>query len=89
MAEATEHPKVGHERRVTLVRRHDCSHGRQAAVAIKRLADRLAIRIQLEDVVIQTDDEAHLRRCLGSPTVLVAGRDVEPSARARTSFGVT
>lgn len=89
MADATEHPTLGHVRHVTVVRRHDCPHGRQAVVAVKGLADRLAIPIQLEDVVVQTDDEAHLRQCLGSPTVLVAGRDAEPSARERTSFGVT
>ncbi len=89
MAEATKHPKAGHERRVTVVRRQDCSHSQQAVAAIERLADRLAIRIRLEDVVIQSDDEAHLGRCLGSPTVLVAGLDVEPSARERTGFGVT
>ncbi|MFI4943309.1 MAG: hypothetical protein ACHP85_08600 [Burkholderiales bacterium] len=43
----------------------------------------------MEDVVIASDDEAKAHRCLGSPTVLVAGNDVEPEARLRTEFGVT
>jgi hypothetical protein len=49
----------------------------------------LAVRIRVDDVVIQTDDDAGIQHCLGSPTVLVDGRDVEASARGRTSFGVT
>ena len=89
MAEATEQPESKRDRWVTIVRRADCAHGQQAVVAVKRLADRLAIPIQVEDVVIRTDDEARSRQRLGSPTVLVAGRDAEPSARGRTRFGVT
>jgi len=76
-------------RKVTVVRRADCTHGEHAVDAVKRLARQSALRVHVDDVVIQTDDDAHLQRCLGSPTVLVDGRDVEPSARGRTSFGVT
>jgi hypothetical protein len=61
----------------------------QAVVAVQRLAGELQIPIHVEDIVIQTDDEARARGCLGSPTVLVGGRDVEPGARGRISFGVT
>jgi hypothetical protein len=61
----------------------------QAVVAVQRLAGELQIPIHVQDIVIQTDDEARARGCLGSPTVLVGGRDVEPSARGRMAFGVT
>ena len=74
---------------VSVVRRHDCSHGPLAIEAIVRVAEQLGLAIRVEDVVITTDDEAMAHRCLGSPTVLVAGNDVEPEARARTAFGVT
>jgi len=60
-----------------------------AIEAIVRVAEQLGLAIRVEDVVITTDDEAMAHRCLGSPTVLVAGNDVEPEARARTAFGVT
>ena len=53
------------------------------------LAEQLGLDIRVEDVVIATDDEAKAHRCLGSPTLLIAGNDVEPAARARTTFGVT
>jgi hypothetical protein len=74
---------------VSVVRRHDCSHGPPAIEAIVRVAEQLGLAIRVEDVVITTDDEAMAHRCLGSPTVLVADNDVEPEARARTAFGVT
>ena len=61
----------------------------QAVEAVRRLASELRIPIRLEDIVIRSDEEARANGCLGSPTVLVGGRDVEPSARGRTSFGVT
>ncbi len=77
------------ERVITVLRRSDCSHGLGAIGSIKRLADELGIAIHVEDVLIQTDEEAHAHRCLGSPTVLVAGQDVEPAARGRNAFGVT
>jgi hypothetical protein len=74
---------------VRVVRRHDCSHGPLAIDAIRRVAEQLGLAIRVEDVVIASDDEAKAHRCLGSPTVLVAGNDVEPEARLRTEFGVT
>jgi hypothetical protein len=74
---------------VSVVRTHDCSHAPLAIAAIMRVAEQLGLAIRVEDVVITTDDEAKAIGCLGSPTVLVAGNDVEPDARARTAFGVT
>ena len=74
---------------VSVVRRNDCSHGPLAIDAIVRVAQQVGLAIHVEDVVIATDDEAKAIGCLGSPTVLVAGNDVEPEARARTEFGVT
>jgi len=74
---------------ITVVRRPDCSHGVLAIAAITRLAAELGIAVEVDEVLVQTDEEARERRCLGSPTVLVAGRDVDPEARSRESFGVT
>jgi len=89
VADLSVHGSVGDDRLVTVVRRADCTHGRQAVAAVTRLADRLGLPLHVRDVVIQTEEEARSTRCLGSPTVLVAGRDVEPAARERTAFGLT
>jgi hypothetical protein len=44
--------------------------------------DRLVLRR------VQTVDAAEHERFLGSPTVRVNGRDIEPDAEARTDFGL-
>jgi hypothetical protein len=77
------------EGRATVLRRADCSHGEQAISAIKRLADEVSFRVQVDDVIVETDEEARARGCQGSPTILIEGRDIEPEARGGTSFGVT
>ena len=77
------------EAHVTVLRRPDCAHGELAITAIKRIADELRILVHVDDVLVETDQEARARGCLGSPTVLVGGRDVDPDARGKTEFGVT
>jgi hypothetical protein len=76
-------------RSVTIVRRNDCSHGRAAVVAITALASKLGIEVSIEQVIVVTDEEAAAARCIGSPTALINGQDVEPNARGITSFGMT
>ena len=77
------------DRMVTVVRRSDCSHGVLAVAAIRALADALAVSICVREITVESDEGARANRCLGSPTVLINGNDVEPAARARTSFGAT
>ena len=89
MVEAAGHSEAGHDREVIVVRGVDCPHGMLAVQAVQRLAHNLQISIHVQDIVIQTDDEARANGCLGSPTVFVGGRDVERGARGRTSFGIT
>jgi hypothetical protein len=74
---------------VVVVRRHDCSHGPLAIDAVVRVARQLGIAVRVEDIVVETEDDAKAHRCLGSPTLLFAGKDVEPEARGRTDFAVT
>jgi len=76
-------------RSVTVIRGADCAHGRDAVAAIAALASRLKVSVSIEQVIVSTDEEARAARCIGSPTVLINGRDVEPSARGLDSFGVT
>jgi hypothetical protein len=61
------------------------NHG--GAVDVVRAAAReLGVAIELETVPVEPGGDLAELRFLGSPTVLVDGVDVEPSARARTDF---
>ena len=74
---------------VTVLRRPDCSHGELAIETVRRLAEELGICVHVDDVVVSTDEEARARGCVGSPTILIEDRDIEPEARGGVSFGVT
>jgi len=74
---------------VTVVRRSDCSHGVLAVAAIRALADVLSVPIRVREIAVESEEDARANRCLGSPTVLINGKDVEPTARGLTSFGTT
>jgi hypothetical protein len=62
---------------------------REAAVdAVRRVAERAGVVVQLTERVVAGDEEARALRMPGSPTIRVAGRDVEPGTEARDDFGL-
>jgi hypothetical protein len=62
---------------------------REAAVAgVRRAAEEEGVAVALAERVVATWDEARALRMPGSPTVRVAGRDVEQAAEAREDFGL-
>ena len=61
------------------------SHGRLLPV-VRRLARAAGAELALRR--IETRDEAEAERFLGSPTVRVDGRDVDPGAVDRTDYGL-
>jgi hypothetical protein len=50
-----------------------------ALVVLERVVDETGIPADIEVVDVQSDEDAESYRVLGSPTVLVDGRDVDPS----------
>ncbi len=46
----------------------------------------LGLEAEIREVPVETPEEAQAHRFVGSPTVRVNGRDIEPQARARTDF---
>lgn len=49
----------------------------------------MGILIAVEQVLVENPEQAEALAFLGSPTVQVDGRDIEPEARSRTDFGLT
>ncbi len=47
------------------------------------------ISIALEQILVDTPTQTKAFAFLGSPTVQVGGRDIEPEGQARTDFGLT
>ena len=56
---------------------------------VTEIAHGMGIAIALEQILVDTPEQAEALAFLGSPTVQVRGRDIEPEARSRTDFGLT
>ncbi len=54
---------------------------------IRTCVSELKIRAQLREVPVTSREEADAWRFLGSPTVHVDGRDIDPAARAGKTYG--
>lgn len=49
----------------------------------------LGVAAQVHEVAVEDPEDAEARRFLGSPSVRVNGRDIEPGAEDRTSFALS
>jgi len=56
---------------------------------VESVARESGTSIAVEQVLVETPAQAEELAVLGSPTVQVDGRDIEPEARSRTDFGLT
>lgn len=73
---------------VTILFLEGCSHLRLAVERTREAIHRASDPIDLRLIKIERSDDAVRRQFLGSPTVRVEGVDVDPSALARTDFGL-
>jgi hypothetical protein len=73
---------------VEVLHTETCPTWRAAAARIRELAERESISVDLTDSTVETPDEAAQRRFLGSPTVRVDGRDVQPETERLEDFGL-
>jgi hypothetical protein len=56
---------------------------------VESVAREMGIAIAVEQVLVETPEQAQALAFLGSPTVQADGRDIEPDARSRSDFGLT
>jgi hypothetical protein len=65
-----------------------CPHRRQAAAAVAEAARATGVSPKVRMTRVPDPGAAVRRRFLGSPTVRVAGRDVEPGADQRSGYAL-
>lgn len=73
---------------LTVLRTRSCGHGPLAAARARELVRRLGLAVEVEERIVATAAEAAARRFLGSPTLQIDGRDIEPRARDAREFGL-
>jgi hypothetical protein len=57
-----------------------------ALIVVERVVDAIGIHAEIEVVEVESDEDAEAYRVLGSPTVLVDGRDVDPQPNLNADF---
>ena len=65
-----------------------CPHAEPAIALVRRVVEEAGVSADVR-VVNVPGAETELRRFLGSPSIRVCGRDVEPNAEARCDFART
>ena len=66
-----------------------CPHDAAAVELVEDVAREFAIKVDVRRVEVTGPDDAEQQRFLGSPTVRVDGRDVEPGADARDEYSMS
>lgn len=74
--------------RVELLYFDGCPGYAELRPRLERLLAERGLLDELELVPVTTLEQARERRFLGSPTVRIDGRDVEPAAEARSDHGM-
>jgi hypothetical protein len=64
--------------RIEILAREDCANRDMAIIVVERVVDETGVPADIEVVEVADDEDAAEYRVLGSPTVLVDGRDVDP-----------
>lgn len=65
-----------------------CPNHERVLEHLPQLLEREQIAARVDLLNISTEDQAEHERFLGSPTVRVNGRDIDPGAGNRTDFGL-
>ena len=72
---------------VTVLRDGDC--GSEALTRVKDVASRLGIEIAIEEIIVESEEQAKALNWPGSPTVRIKGLDVDPKVRGKNSYAMT
>lgn len=65
----------------------DCPNHKPTVERVKQVIDRLGVAADVREVELTQDDDPVIMKFIGSPTVLIDGRDVDPAQRAGASYG--
>lgn len=66
-----------------------CPNHHPAVALVERLSRELGLNPEMRLVNVPDDETARRVRFLGSPTIRVGGRDVDPQAAERSDYGIS
>ena len=75
--------------RVELLYFHGCPNWQPTKLLVERVANELDVDVDVEAIPVIDEDAVERLRFLGSPSVRVNHRDVEPGADQRSDFSLS
>ena len=66
-----------------------CPNRELAVELVQRLVHETGSNARIDVIGVSDEETARERRFLGSPTILIAGRDIEPGAEKRSDYAVS
>jgi len=66
-----------------------CPNYKPTLRLVREVLGELGLSVDIREVPVETAEEAQSRRFIGSPSIRVDGRDIEPEARGRRDFGLS
>lgn len=66
-----------------------CPHHDRTLELVSQVARDLRVDAQIRFREVKTSEEAERLRFLGSPTVQIDGRDIDPQVRTRVDYGIS
>ena len=66
-----------------------CPNHQPTVQLVQEVVDTLGLSLEVSEVEVAGHEEAETLRFLGSPSVRVNGRDIEPGADDRTGFALS
>jgi hypothetical protein len=80
---------IGGAVQIRILGSEGCANTPPTVELVKCVVEDLGILVNIETVMVGTQEQAQELRFLGSPTVQIDGIDIEPSARDSVAFGLT
>src|SRR5262249_49555276 len=74
--------------RIEILAREDCPNRGMAITVVERVVHETGVPADIEIVDVESEDDAETFRLLGSPTVLVDGRDVDPQPNLNAEYSI-
>jgi len=66
-----------------------CEHTPRTVSRVRSVAEEMGINIDLQMILVESEAEAKRLKFLGSPTVRINGRDIDPNARSHGIAGLS
>jgi hypothetical protein len=65
-----------------------CPATEETMKMVEAVLDELGLKVNVSEVVVKTSQEARDSRFLGSPSIRLDGKDIEPGSENRQNYGL-